>query len=275
MRTIAIMLFLVAASSLSALAQTDPAPAKAVHPVVCVDWHGLVLGGTVDGRWEESYDVAPLLRGGEKYRLYRLREHLGAATGGRPEELTDGYHGFGVKVEPAPENAAGVFAIGGAWDALPRLPKLLSTSQPVYIDAVASFLKEKGIVAPQPHLTQVIRTDLDGDGTDEVLVCATNAEPHRIFFEPARGDYSLAILRKLVGDRVETIELGGYYCLEQPPHESPPLGEVLTISAVLDLNGDGVMEVLLHNEVYEGEGIRALEVRGNMIKEAFWDGRGA
>jgi hypothetical protein len=43
---------------------------------------------------------------------------------------------------------------------------------------------------------------------------------------------------------------------------------------VLDLNGDGVMEVLVHGEVYEGDGIRALSIRGTKVETVFWDGVG-
>ena len=203
------------------------------HPVLYLEWEGLLLGGTVEGRWEEYHRVAPLLRGGENYRLYRLRECLGCATGGHPERLTNGYYGFGIKIAPAPDNTAGAFAVGGEWNALPRLPRVESVSQRVYVDAVAAFLKGKRIPTPEVRITQVMRVDLEGDGTDEVLVSATNAEPHRIFFEPRRGDYSLVILRKLAGDTVATIELAGYYCAEEPilDGDHPPRGVVWTIRA--------------------------------------------
>ena len=61
------------------------------------------------------------------------------------------------------------------------------------------------------EISQILRVDIEGDGTDEALVSASHfADPtgHGV----ADGDYSLVIMRKVMGDTVETIPiLADYY----------------------------------------------------------------
>src|SRR6188472_3054352 len=73
---------------------------------------------------------------------------------------------------PKPEK--GVIAIAAPWDALPRKPKVIDTTQKVYIEAARDFLKTKGIEQPEVKIDNILRVDLDGDGEEEVLISAKN-----------------------------------------------------------------------------------------------------
>ena len=79
---------------------------------------------------------------------------------------------FGITFKPAPKNQEPVVAVGATWNAMPRQPRLLTENLQPYEEAAKEILKSKGIADPQVNLTQVIEIDLDGDGLNEVLVCA-------------------------------------------------------------------------------------------------------
>lgn len=73
----------------------------------------------------------------------------------------------------------------------------------------------------------------------------------------AAGDYSLLVLRKVVGDSVVTVPLRVDVYPEAEELAYPYRYEV---TAVLDLNGDGLLEVIVHGLRYEGEWVGVFQV---------------
>jgi hypothetical protein len=142
-----------------------------------------------------------LLRGGEKYCFYNLTGEAGLAVGSPPSFL--GKEGepchdtLEVSFAHPPRVQGGLVAVGSSFNALPRIPKLLSTEQQVNKEAAAAILREKDITRPQVRLTQVIRVDLEGDGSEEVLVSATHYAKG-LSASASPGDYSLVFLSRLV-----------------------------------------------------------------------------
>ncbi|MCX5887857.1 MAG: hypothetical protein NTY36_00210 [Deltaproteobacteria bacterium] len=98
--------------------------------------------------------------------------------------------------------------MGGSFNALPRVPRLLDTEQQVYKDAAADILRQKGLAHPQLRLNQVSRVDLEGDGAEEVLVSATHYA-RGLSASDSPGDYSLVFLRRLVKGKVVTNLIAG------------------------------------------------------------------
>ena len=106
--------------------------------------------------------------------------------------------------------------------------------------------------------------DIEGDGTDEVLISASHfveSTGHDVEF----GDYSLVLMRKVVGDSVETIPLVADYYYEVAMQF--PLTYTLTFLA--DLNNDGVLEVLVGVQRWEGSGIIVFEIDGTTAYPVF------
>ncbi len=265
----------IAALSLAA------APALAsdgsVHAIVWAD-ADILLGGSRDGEWLPAAAVAPALKGGERYSLYGLNGKVGEADGGAPES-----HG-----QPCPDtayvemsplervNEAGdlpvfMVAVTGGWKAAPRKPTRFLTNQPVYHEAAAAFLRGQGIAAPEVALTQVIRVDLEGDGVDEVLVAGTRrrtADPGGLM----PGDYSFVFLRKLAGGKVSTVAL----LADIHPDPRPEVVSYrFDVMAVIDLNGDGVMEIVVQSEYYEGSAATVFTVEGLAVTQVLIAGCGA
>lgn len=66
---------------------------------------------------------------------------------------------------------------------------------------------------------------------------------------PQRGSYSIVILRRVVGSKVQTQLVAGEVYAKADAPNAPNL---YNIAAVLDLNGDGKLEVIVHSLYYEG-----------------------
>ena len=123
--------------------------------------------------------------------------------------------------------------------------------QPVYLDAVREFLRGRGIDEPKVKIKSIIRIDLDGDGEDEVLISATNyfSDEENVPANIAKGSYSAVILRRVVAGKVRTQLIAGEFYPKAKKFVAPNDSEV---TAVVDLNGDGKLEVLVHSAYYEG-----------------------
>jgi len=209
-----------------------------------------VAGWSVAGEWRSLVDGPAPAVPGETYQVVRVGEPVTTAVGGA---LTEGC----PFVEPS-SDVEGLIdfddypdypvAVAANWNVVPHAVELLPVDNPTYQTAVSELLAGYGIVDPAPELRQVIRTDLEGDGTDEIIITAGYDGP--FFPEVPAGSYSLAILRKVVDVEVETAILGFY----QVPADSEPTSYIdqFRIAAVADLNGDGQMEIVVNDSYYEG-----------------------
>ena len=235
-----------------------------------------LLGWWEGGRWLQAQTslVTPVEEGDE-VRLVRLDGSSSAAsvTGVKaPEEFCGAPQ---VDLDPAfPDPTGGVehlqpVAVHGVEDPQPRPATLLDTDAAVYRDAAREVLVGLAIHDDaDPELAQVVRADLSGDGTDEVLVVAEKlARPESAQGEP--GDYSVLFLRQIVDGAVRTTVLDSFYKDPAEEVEEPSIYIlVYRVSGIVDLNGDGVLEVVTENQYYEGSStaIRALQPDGTLTE---------
>jgi hypothetical protein len=247
-------------------------------PVVASQWAeggsltGYLLGGWDKDKWVLDKAAAGLLQGGEIYRFFNLTGEVGEAPGEKPTFMEAPCpETMGVAFAKAPSGAGGLVAVGARFQALPRVPKLLNTDDKVYQEATAAILRQKGIARPQVHITQVIRVDIDGDGREEVLVSATYyADGLSSHARP--GDYSVIFLRQVVKGKVVTSLLEGDFFPKGVDFGAP--GEH-RVGALLDLNGDGVMEIILFGRYYEGDWASVFRLEGGKVRKLFTAGCGA
>ena len=79
--------------------------------------------------------------------------------------------------------------------------------------------------------------------------------PEGVRGELAAGDYSIAILRRLVEGEVQTAILGFFKVDDDfDPTIDVPYIVTYRVTAVADLNGDGRMEIAVNDRYYEGSG---------------------
>lgn len=243
-------------------------PAAQIHHIVVDARQGELFGSFNGKTWSDALQTMPLVKEGETVRLYSLTGPVGTGTVGKPvppEGPCDDL--VGVPVTPLPAGEGDIIGINGAWNAQPRLPKIQSTGQQEYREVVRNHLRGARISNPKVVIVQLLRVDLEGDGTEEILISASSsAEP---FMFMGRGDFYVVLLRRVTRGRAQTIPLVSEVELKdhEPPNESgrvPHMKE--TVSAILDVNGDGVMEVVTTYRSVFDVGKTIYEVKGRTPK---------
>ena len=268
-----VALTLAAASQL--IAQSSSPLKNAVVPILDTK-SGYLLGGSRNGKWVDAKTTAGTLKSASNYRVFSATSLLGTARAtpprseGAPCEDT-----LFSKISPDFKAQKGEFALGGARNPMPRAVRLENTNQTTYRNIVAAILRAKGIAKPVVQIAQIWRVDLDGDGTSEVLLTATQKEnygdPQRIAPNARAGDYSLVLLRKIVGGKAQNILLESEVYPRPKEFNAP---NFFRLGAVLDANGDGKMEVLVRGAYYEGEWTSLYEI-GAKPREVLSEGCGA
>ncbi|WP_407568626.1 FG-GAP repeat domain-containing protein [Deinococcus altitudinis] len=251
----------------------------------------LLLGAWQSGRWQTPASAAPLLKTSRNWRM----QALGAAGKAGTVLLRSG----GVPLpggDPCPETVFLDFPAAGlsgsllvtapALNVRPRPVESLPTQNAVYRELVRTALVGRGLRVPTVVVDSVTRTDLDGDGTSEVIIGASHfrSQTGGMFAPPPRaeaGDYSLLLLRWVKNGQVQTTVLAQNVFTTTPTQAQLEGGggQVPTrfgLAGVADLNGDGRMELVVQDAYYEGEGAAVLEwspVAG--VKERLSEGCGA
>ena len=245
-----------------------------------------VLGGWGAGKWINglSQVVNP-----SSYTLYNLAGKAGVVKGGLkssygvPCEQT-----YGVEVKAVPQRNDWWIALSAPWSARPRAVTMLPNSSAVYIGVVRDVLVKKGLKNPSVQLQQVVQVDLDGDRRFEIVIAANHFDESSgqasigELFPPVSGqagDYGLLIVRKVVAGKLQTFELGADVILkattsaelEQGTQNNPDRFELVN---VLDLNGDGKMEIVMFNAIYEDSAVSALEWDGKKFQQRLISGCG-
>jgi FG-GAP repeat len=266
----------------SALLISGIATAADLHPIVEVQI-GYLFGATKDGKWIKADEAAKSIGDEITYRVYGLTQSLGEAKGGKPKANAEGLpceETLVVSLSPKPEN--GVIAIAAPWNAMPRKPQVIASTQKVYVDAVRDFLKTKRIEQPKVKIDNILRVDLDGDGEEEVLISATNyfREDESVPMRSLAGSYSMVLLRRVVAGEVKTQLIEGEFYPKDYPKAAQEEGRfdapnAYKVIAVLDLDGDGKMEVVVGSDYYEGEMTTIYQCDPGKAKEVLSVGCGA
>jgi hypothetical protein len=242
-------------TALGAFLISAAATAAELHPIVEVQT-GYLFGATKDGKWIKADEAARTLPDETTYLVYGLTQSLGEAKGGKPKPSEEDVCSDVLTVSLSPKPDKGAIALAAPWNALPRKPQVIDPTQKVYVDAVRDFLKTKGIEQPKVKIESIVRVDLDGDGEEEVLISATNYfSKDRVPMRSPAGSYSMVLLRRMVAGNVETQLVEGEfypnaYVSDEASFNAPNAYKVI---AVLDLDGDRTMEVVVASSYYEGE----------------------
>lgn len=221
---------------------------------------GGLMGGSENGKWLTPEKMAAEMAEKTEFVLAGLSgvEEGGVSWGTKEPMSTDICQDL-VSFKFDLEAEEGI-AVGSAakWSIVPRVPQAIALNSVAYKTIVANYLKSKGIAKPVVKITQAYRVDLEGDGTDEVLIAATRYKGG-LSSSASVGDYSVLLLRKTVGKTVVNYELAGEYGKKKIDFGAPSQFE---LSAIADLNGDGKMEIVTYGAYYEGEASGAYEMKG-------------
>jgi hypothetical protein len=241
-------------TALGALLICIAAPAAELHPIVEVQ-SGYLFGATADGKWIKTEKAAKALSNERTYQIYGLTESLGQAKGATPKPSEEDVCSDVLTVSLSLKPDKGAIALAALWNALPRKPQVIDRTQKVYVDAVRDFLKTKGIDNPKVKIENILRVDLDRDGEEEVLISATNyfEKDEGVPMRSPAGSYSMVLLRRVIAGKVETqLVEGEFYPKAYTETEEFNAPNAYKVIAVLDLDGDGKMEVVVASRYYEG-----------------------
>lgn len=237
-----------------------------LHPIVEMST-GYLFGGSVDGKWIKAKQAAKSMRGRTAFRVFGLTQEVGKATADIPKPAKEEACADMLTVSLSLEPKQGLMALSAPWNALPRKPRIADPTEPAYVDAVREFLESRSIRDPKVKLTRILRVDLDGDGDEEALINATNyfTKDNDVPMEaPAHGSYSIVLLRRVVAGKVQTELVAG----EVYAKDESTTPNVYEAPAVLDLNGDGKLEVIVHSQYYEGAETTIYDCSGGKCKSA-------
>lgn len=227
-----------------------------------------VIGGHAGGKWLTSEAAGKRLSApATTYQVYTLAGETGEVTGAKASPEADVCPDVWMqKLSNQTEAEVRRHAIGvhAPWNPMPRKGRAASLTQEVYVQAMKVVLNERGVEHPKVKLTQLLRVDLDGDGTDEVLTAATHYLPSEMPSSPRAGDYSVVTLRSLIGGKVETQLVNGEVYAKADQSAAPNTYE---IAGLLDLDGDGTLEVMIRSSYYEGGGMTVWQMnKGRLVQ---------
>ena len=259
-----------ATTSTTAATTTTTAASDPAVPVVASRFG--VMGWWDGDSWipgDGSVEI-PLV-GGEQFQVVLLEEPIGTVTGsplGICEPIGTPLIDFDPPLSEGPQEP-GAIAIIADWDLRPHGVTLLAAVPEEHVDAVAQFLRDRGIDDADPNIEQVVVTDVEGDGVAEVLI-VVNRLPPDLFGGP--GDYSAVLLRKQIEGEWQTAVLE----FHEPEDESPYILKHV-VAAMADLNNDARMEIVIDAFYYEGAGTVAYEYVNDDLgpQEAIGGGCGA
>lgn len=192
--------------------------------------------------------------GGEDYQVVRLDE-IARTTGGPQTTVCEPLELVGVEL--ADPELLGEFpgpyglAVSAPWPLQPYLFEETGDDG-TYAGFARELLASRGLEVDNPAIKQVIRTDLEGDGVNEVLVVAEEVTTGFLLEE---GDYSIAFLRKVIEGEVQTAVLGDTVVLG----EEDRFAGAHSIGGVADLNGDEKMEIITNAAFFEGFNVAVWE----------------
>ncbi|MCA9988715.1 MAG: hypothetical protein KDE59_30620 [Anaerolineales bacterium] len=233
---------------------------------------GFLLGGSHNGEWVDPFVALKSLQDGARpYQVYTGNGFWGTATGQPPAMPWAGPCGGTPVVAFAPGlDLTGAIAIVAPWEAAPRQPEALSPDNAEYQNAVGELLAAQGIAEPVIELTAVQRIDLEGDGVDEVLIVANHLTGLGNGLPAANaGDYSLVALRQVVNGVVQTTLLASNIYPEAAELVDPVQYNLL---ALLDLNGNSQLEIVVEGWQYEGRFVMVFELLNGAVSLALTAG---
>ncbi|MDB5044462.1 MAG: hypothetical protein JWQ08_512 [Deinococcus sp.] len=285
-------LLLSSLMGISALAQGTPAatpPTTAPRAILFrLVENTASVEGTLDGpatarRWTPGESLGPLARqqieATVKATVLGPTGKLGAATvGGRIETNDPCDWVRETRFLTTVKTVFPAHALSAPWNPVPRRITALPLNSAPYLAIVAAELKKRGLSAA-PRLVQLLRTDLDGNGRDDILMVAAS-DPVTFsdgimttLYAERAGQYSLVLVRESLPGGVRTSVLGERLFKTSPAADAFPSVLTQRIGAVADLNGDGRMEVLVDDYVHEGEGTAVWQSSagtGGMAKVLEW-----
>lgn len=160
----------------------------------------------------------------------------------------------------------------GELESLPRKIESIDGKQKQHVDVVRGSLLGRGLRDPIVHISQIVRVDLDGDGRDEFVISATHYKNgDEIPDDSSANTYSFVMVERIVGGKPKAELVDGEFYPKAKADAAPNKFEIV---ALLDLNGDGKIDIVLRSAYYEGDEINVYEFGSSGAKKVLSAGCG-
>lgn len=155
-------------------------------------------------------------------------------------------------VDDAPIGVTGpAYVLGGS-----QPGEELSTENAEYQTVAAEALRSSDLEVEGAKLVQVVRSDLDGDSSVDVLLVVERLSPG----PGAPGDFAVVFWRRIVDGQVETKVL--HKSVARPDEAGRHLVSTTRFEALLDINGDGFIELVASYRYGPAVGKSVLDLSG-------------
>lgn len=227
---------------------------------------GIDETATDDG--EPPPSVAPAAKKGTAYRMVSLKGV--GATVTTSADGREGENGCGgatrglIAFSALPATDAPYVLVPGDWAAAPKTIIADDVTKSEYQPIVDAALAAHGVAGGKATAGVALKADIDGDGTDEIIVSATNVADGAD--KPKLGDFALIAVQHVKGGKpmttgllVQSIDKSNVEMADMPL--SAP-----AVVAIADLDGDKRMEIVTLNIGYEEHSVDAWHVEEDATK---------
>lgn len=257
---IGIALLIIAGSKSSAQNPNNPP----VLPIVELR-ESCLIGGVQNHKWLNADRFAKSVRLKQPLKRFTL---AGPAGDIRLSKVGQSDCFGEWEVEHTTDAAEGIAIESPTWDVMPRMPRPIDPKDTTYLTVIADILKRSGISRPEVKIQEGYKVDLDGDGRDEVVIIASRFEKgigelSGVSHGSYPGDYTIVLVRTVINEKAENLFLIKDIRLKE---NEGPLVRGYHLSAIADLNGDGVMEIVLYGAYHEGSSSSVIQIKGSKAK---------
>lgn len=223
----------------------------------------LLLGGAGLDEWLAPDESVARFSGEVTYSLHSMAQEAKYFLWGETPEFSPTCKSYTIGTEAVLDEGGFVGVVDG-WAVTKRNADELPADGELYQQAVLDWLKAEGVDDPQLGTLQIFRVDLEGDGSDEIFISATHLDDSQHMTKA--GDYSIVLMRKISGnDVLTTFVVGDVYVSKEAELTYP---RTYSLANFIDLNQDGVLEVVVSFFKWEGFGASVFQVDGQDVTEA-------
>ncbi len=149
-----------------------------------------------------------------------------------------------------------------------RKARPISTNNKTYKKIARDFLKSRGYSDNTPmFIKQIVKIDLENDGTDEVFITVQSSENYEtqwIDTEAQGPFYCYTFMRKIgKNGQVKTTVLAEDHHTSQEMEEGSAITYESRVIGFVDLNNDGISEMIMIEEYYEGWEVGLWQLKKN------------
>lgn len=208
--------------------------------------------------WDKKASM-PTVSKGQQFQVYQNNAFLGTIivnTINEVESIACTHWLIDFHNTPEGMGEGSMIAIHGSNDPRPSKYQEIDINSTTYRKIFRDYLISEGVVNPVVSIQKIIKTDLENDGVDEVIIAATKCEDR---YSPQKGDYSIIILRKIVGEKVVTSRVCGGML-------SGPYSFFYSLIDVLDYDNDKICEIISSESAHEYQGTSGYKIDGETVK---------